>query len=246
MLSDFPGPCQDVTYQTLPGRKYGDGKINNLFLQCSIVKRSPLYCILGLMLQMNNTSRIHNWPKRAVFYPSVHIWMRESCVLSVSPYLAEEELCPIHQSLPGWGWAVSYQSVHIWLKKSCVLSIIPYLAEGELCPVYQVLPVRKELCPIYQALPGWGRALSYSPGPTWLRESCVLSISPYLAEGELCPTHQALPGWGRALSYSPGPTWLRESCVLYISPYLAEGELCPIHQSLPGWGRAVSYSPGPT
>jgi hypothetical protein len=95
-LSDFSGPSQDDTNQKLfPTRESlvsdipaGDGKINNLFLLCSMVKRSPLYCMLGLILQTKNTSRIHTWQEKC-------------CVLSISPYLGEGELCPIHQSLSG-------------------------------------------------------------------------------------------------------------------------------------------------
>jgi hypothetical protein len=76
--------------------------------------------------------------------------------------------------------------------------------------------------------------VSYPSVPTWVRESCVLYISPYLGEGELSRIHQSLPGRKRVVSYPSVPTWVRESCVLSISPYLGEGELCPIRQSLPG------------
>jgi hypothetical protein len=89
--------------------------------------------------------------------------------------------------------------------------------------------------------------VSYLSVHTWLRESCVLSISPYLGEVELCPIHQSLPALGKAVSYPLVPTWVRESsvlsvrsylagksCVLSSRPYVGEGELYPTHQALPG------------
>ncbi len=148
----------------------------------------------------------------------------------LSPYLAGWELSPIHQSIPGLVGAVS---VHTWLGESGVLSTSPYLPGWELCPI-STSPMSPylpgwELCPIHHSIPGWVGAVSYPPVPTWMRESCVLSIS------------QPIPARMGAVSYPPVHTWLGRSCIVYCSfqtcnhkelgtphLYISAPQFCPV------------------
>ncbi len=61
---DFPVPGPDVTYQTIPGRRAslnsdipaGDGKIANLFLQCTVLPIIVIFLAPALIGQAGGAS----------------------------------------------------------------------------------------------------------------------------------------------------------------------------------------------
>jgi hypothetical protein len=68
MVSDFPAPSRDVTYQTPPGGEYfiyswpanilfpaGDGKIGNIFLQCWVQRFEQLVSYRPLIVAKFNS-----------------------------------------------------------------------------------------------------------------------------------------------------------------------------------------------